>query len=172
MYRLSLCVMLFLTTGSAFAQMQVPPRSIQQVTDPAMVVIDRGVKLEVLATKRATPRSDGAGRVISHHVVTASAASPIGPRQLGVVFNFAMQQQGFISGEIAFALKKGSTVAELSQALYPGLKRITESAVYVVNARTPLEFIQVLKRLQARADVDWVEPIVNYTAVDGVPSAK
>lgn len=172
MHRKIQVLMLLLTAGPALAQLQVPPRVIQQVTDPTMVVIDRGAKLEVLATKRATPRTDASGRVVSHHVVTASATSTIGPQQLGVVFNHSMQQQGFISGEIAFKLKPGYTAADLSPALYPGLKRIAEPAVYVVNARTPLEFIQVLERLQARADVDWVEPVVSYTVAAGVSGSK
>lgn len=173
MHRLNLCVMLLLTAGTAVAQMQLPAQGIRQVTDPSMVVTDRGVKLEVLATKRATPRADVTGRVVSHSVVTASAAAPIGPRELGVVFNYAMQQQGFISGEIAFKLKGGHGAADLSPAQYPGLKQITASGVYVVNARTPREFIQVLKRLQARADMDWVEPTVSYTAAaNGGASAR
>ncbi len=172
MRSLALCLMFLLATGSALAQLQVPPRSGQRVADPAMVVVDRGTTLEVLATKRATPRTDVSGRVVSHHVVTASATSPIGSRQLGVVFNHSMQQQGFISGEISFKLKEGYTADLLSPAQYPGLKRIAEPAVYVVNARTPLEFIQVLKRLQARPEVEWVEPVVSYTAAEGVPSSK
>jgi hypothetical protein len=111
------------------------------------------------------------GRVVSHHVTTSSATAPIGPRQPGVVFNHSMQQQGFITGEIAFKLRAGHATAELSPALYPGLKQITPPAIYVTNARTPAEFIKVLKRLQGRPEVEWVEPIVSYTPADS-PSAN
>jgi hypothetical protein len=45
---------------------------------------------------------------------------------------------------------------------YPGLKVVVSPSVYVVTTRTPAEFIQVLKRLQGRADLDWVEPTVTY----------
>jgi len=50
----------------------------------------------------------------------------------------------------------------IHQCLYPGLKKITNPEVYVVNARTPAEFMAVLKRLQARGDLEWVEPTVIY----------
>jgi hypothetical protein len=137
-----------------------------------MVVIDRGATLEVLPTGRATPRADASGRVVSHHVMTSSATAPIGPRQLGVVFNHSMQQEGFITGEIAFKLRAGHTTAELSPALYPGLKQITPPAVYVTNARTPSEFIKIVKRLQGRPEVEWVEPIVSYSPADSTSTNK
>ena len=72
-----------------------------------------------------------------------------------------MQTQGYISGEIAFKVKGGGAFPG-SPSLNPGLKQITKPAVYVVNARTPAEFIKVLKRLQARTDLEWVEPTVIY----------
>ena len=31
-----------------------------------------------------------------------------------------------------------------------------------MNTRTPAEFMAVLKRLQARSDLEWVEPTVIY----------
>jgi hypothetical protein len=126
-----------------------------------MVVMDRGAKLEVLPTMRATPESDSSGRVIAHRVVTANANDAIGPHQLGVVFNHALQQQGYVTGEIAFEMKAGRAFTG-SPSLYPGLKQVTKPAVYVVNARSPAEFIKLLKRLQARPDVQWVEPTVTY----------
>jgi hypothetical protein len=133
-----------------------------------MVVEDRGSKLEVFPTKRATPVLDSSGRTVLHHITTTSATTPIGPQQLGVVFNHAMQQQGYITGEIAFKVKDGHAFSGDS-ALYPGLKEITKPAVYVVNARTPAEFITVLKRLQARSDLEWVEPTVTYGTPNAVP---
>jgi hypothetical protein len=150
-----------LTSSTALADLRAPQRNLKTVTDPSMVVIDRGAKLEVFPTKRATASLDSSGRRVIHHVAAANATAPIGPRQLGVVFNHAMQQQGYITGEIAFKAKDGHTFSG-SPALYPGLKEITKPAVYVVNARTPAEFIKVLKRLQARSDLEWVEPTVTY----------
>lgn len=151
-----------LAVGPAWAALQAPARTLQPVTDASMVVMDRGAKLEVFPDKRAFPHADVTGRVTVHSVVAASASSMIGPAQLGVVFNHAMQEQGYITGEIAFKMKSGLELSGFSAALYPGLKKITNPEVYVVNARTPAEFIAVLKRLQARNDIAWCEPTVIY----------
>jgi len=133
--------------------------------------MDLGAKLEVLPTKRATPHLDTSGRVVGQHVVRASATAPIGPGQLGVVFNHAMQQQGYITGEISFQVKGGRPFSG-NPSLYPGLKQITTPAVYVVNARTPAEFVRLVKRLQARADLDWVEPTVTYGPADNTSTIR
>jgi hypothetical protein len=170
--RLVLSATLLLATSTVLAQLRAPERVLQQVADPSMVVIDRGVKLEVFPTKRALSQEDATGRAVTHHVIVATAADPIGPLRLGVVFNHAMQQQGYISGEIAFQMKRGHTASGLSAALYPGLKRITNPQVYVVNARTPAEFIALFKRLQHRSDLEWVEPTVTYGAADTNPSSR
>jgi hypothetical protein len=172
MKRPVLSVTLLLATGTVLAQLHAPERVLPQVADPSMVVIDRGAKLEVFPTKRALSQEDATGRAVIHQVVVATAADPIGPLRLGVVFNHAMQQQGYISGEIAFQMKPGHTASGLSATLYPGLKRITNPQVYVVNARTPAEFIAVLKRLQHRSDLEWVEPTVTYGAADTTPSSR
>jgi len=172
MNRLILSLVLLVPTGSALADLQVPARSLQPVADPTMVIIDRGATLEVLPASRATPHADASGRVVSHHVIASSATAPIGPQQLGVLFNHSMQQQGFITGEIAFKLRAGHTLAELSPVSYPGLKQITSPAVYVTNARTPAEFIKILKSLQGRPEVEWVEPIVSYSPADSASTTK
>jgi hypothetical protein len=171
-HALSVPLILILATGTALAQLRAPERTLPQIADPAMVVMDRGAELEVFPTKRAVPQADAAGRAVIHHVVAATAADPIGPLRLGVVFNHAMQQRGYISGEITFQMKRGHTASGLSSALYPGLKGITKPQVYVVNARTPAEFVAVFKRLQHRSDIEWVEPTVMYAAVDTTPSSQ
>ena len=172
MYSLILSLILLLATGTTLAELRPPERTLQPVTDPSMVVMDRGAKLEVLPSKRATPRAGRTGRVVAHHVTTASASAPISSHQLGVVFNHAMQQQGYVSGEIGFKMKTGAIANGLDPSLYPGLKKITEPEVYVVNTRTPAEFLSVLKRLQRRSDLAWVEPIVTYGAADGGQSNR
>lgn len=165
MNRLILPLIFVLGSFAAKGELLPPQPTIRAVADPSMVVVDRGAKLEVFPTKRAVPQEAATGRVVAHHVITARAADPIGSLRLGVVFNHAMQQQGYISGEIAFKVKNGHAFSG-NPALYPGLKEITKPAVYVVNARTPIEFIKVLKRLQARSDLEWVEPTVTYGASD------
>ena len=162
MNRIIFSLVLALAVPPICAALEAPTRTLQPVADASMVVMDRGAKLEVLPNKRAMPQADVTSRVTIHRVVAASAGSMIGPQQLGVVFNHARQEQGYISGEIAFQMKSGLKLPGLSSAMYPGLKKVTNPEVYVVNARTPAEFIAVLKRLQARDDLAWVEPTVTY----------
>lgn len=169
MNRFALTLILTLTASAASADLRPPPRHLQAVADPSMIVMDRGAKLEVFPTKRATTRMDSARRTLVHDVTMASQDAPIGPTELGVVFNHAMQQQGYITGEISFKVKSGRPFSG-SAALYPNLKKIISPSTYVVNARTPDEFIKVLKRLQARTDLEWVEPTVTYGATSA--SAK
>jgi hypothetical protein len=164
-------VSFILTAGPVHAQLHAPAKTLRAVADESMVVMDRGAKLEVLPTQRAIPQADRSGRAIAHRMVTARAADAIDPHRLGVVFNHAEQQQGYITGEIAFKMK-ADLIFTGSRALYPGLKRITTPEVYVVNARTPAEFIHVLKRLQARNDIEWVEPTVTYGAGPASGSAQ
>src|SRR5207253_5462147 len=68
---------------------------------------DLGAKLEVLPTRRAVQQSPSPGKQVVHSVYPAGAAEPISPQRLGVVFNHAMQAQGYITGEIAFKMKDG-----------------------------------------------------------------
>jgi hypothetical protein len=159
-------LVLILAAVQSHAQIQPPARVIQSVANPANVVIDRGAKLEIFPTQRAVPQSDSGGREVIQSVVTVNADSVIGPMELAVVFNHAMQQQGYISGEIAFKMKAGLKLSGFPSSLYPGLKKITNPEVYVVNTRTPAEFMTVLKRLQGRGDLEWVEPTVVYGSLN------
>jgi hypothetical protein len=162
MNRFFILLVLAMGIGPVWAGLQPPTRTLQPVADTSMIVTDRGAKLEIFPTKRAVAQTDSGGRDVVHHVMTATADSEITSHQLGVVFNHAMQQQGYISGEIAFKMKAGLKLSGFPASLYPGLKKITNPEVYVVNARTPAEFMTVLKRLQARGDLEWVEPTVIY----------
>jgi hypothetical protein len=155
----------FLMLAAAFtasAQLPVPPRPSRQIADPANVVVDRGSRLEIFPNQRAIPASDPSRHRIVHRISAANAGDPLSARRLGVIFNHELQQQGYITGEIAFQPKDGAGLSDMPAALYPGLRRITASGIYVVQAGTPAQFMAALKRLQARQDVQWVEPIVIY----------
>jgi hypothetical protein len=153
-----------LVTAPAFADLQPPQHPLQPVINPALVVTDRGAPLEVLPGERASATVDSSGVRVLRRKTVATAGASIGPHQLGVVFNHAMQVYGYISGEISFKVKDGQAFTTQSSQLYPGLKLIVAPSVYVVVTRTPAEFIRVLKRLQARPDLEWVEPTVSYEA--------
>ncbi len=151
--------------GSAVAMAQLPPpvpRALQPIADPSMVIDDRGALLEVLPTQRASAVASSSSH-IEHQVVTAAASAPIGPQQLGVVYNHALQQQGYITGEVTFKMKGALTPGgDFDAAQYPGLRKLLNPNIYVVVASTPAQFVQVVKLLQQRTDIEWVEPIVNY----------
>jgi hypothetical protein len=162
MYRLIVAITLAAAAFPVCAQLSAPVRELRPVEDPSMVIMDRGSELEVMAQKRATAVVIGSGRMFAHQVFAAEPGSAIGSKQLGVVFNHTMQQEGYISGEIAFKMKYGARLGRPDAALYPGLKSITKPEVYAVYAKSPAEFLDILKRLQSRPDVEWVEPTVVY----------
>ena len=152
--------------SSAVAEAQLPPpapRTLPAVADPNMVIDDRGAQLEVLPTRRAMPQASNPGH-LAHRRIQAAAAAPIGPQQLGVVYNHALQQQGYITGEVTFRMKGTlQPGADFSAALYPGLKKLLPPNIYVVVASTPAQFVQLVRRLQARTDVQWAEPIYGHS---------
>jgi hypothetical protein len=156
-------ILLSLLTVSVNAEMLAPARTVVPITDPAMVVDDRGSKLEVFPTKRAAVGTDAAGRASVQRVDVSSATTPFSRLQPGLVFNHAYQQYGYITGEIAFRLKGGGVPgADFSAALYPNLKKVGTLDMYAVKVANPRMFLEVLKRLQARTDLDWVVPTVTY----------
>lgn len=158
-------LLLSVMSCSAFAGLRARPHELRQIANPSMVVVDRGAKLEILPDERALPHLNSARRGILHHVVRANRSAPIGPRSLGVVFNYSMQQQGYISGEISFKVRGSGTFKGDGNA-YPGLRRVIKPNVYVVKARSIAEFISVLKSLQSRTDLEWVVPTVIYGPAD------
>jgi len=148
---------------STQAQIAPPVHATRAVVDPSMVFEDRGQKLEIYPALRATPEA-AAGVGVQHRIVQADASAPIGPRNLGVVFNHALQVQGFLTGEITF-MPKGDTVpADFDAATYPGFKKITNPNIYEVVAASPKQFMTLLNRLKARSDLEWVEAVVVYGA--------
>jgi hypothetical protein len=173
MYRAAISVMLLLTSAVCFAQIKPTPRVMESVSDESMVINDRGSKLEVFLALRAVRKMSTSGKRNAHSEFRARKSAPINAQQLGVVFNHAMQARGYITGEIAFKMKNGLQATDwLDESSYPGLAKLTPPNTYLVVARTPSEFIELTKRLQARTDMEYVEPIVIYGAPGPVPDAQ
>ena len=166
MYRLAISALIFLINTACLAQIKPTPRMMKDVADENMVINDRGSKLELLPTLRATEELSASKERKIRSVFKTSQSAPINAKQLGVVFNHAMQVQGYITGEISFKLKDTLQAVDWpDKSSYPGLAKLTGPNTYLVVARTPSEFVKLTKQLQARTDMEWVEPIVNY----GVP---
>jgi hypothetical protein len=113
------------------------------------------------------------GKQVVYRVFAKEASAGINPEQLGVVFNHAMQVHGYINGEIAFKFKDDlQPTSGIDAASYPGFAKLTSPNVYLVVARTPIEFLQIVKRLQARTDLEWVEPMVTYGQLESPTSIR
>ncbi len=169
MPRLVLAILMVLAANTALAQLRALTRELPRIADQTMTINDRGAQLEVLPTQRAIPQVDPMRQRTMHRLVRAKASSPIGPATLGVVYNHAMQEAGLITGEITFQVKSGRPFSG-NPAQYPGLKLITRPAVYAVYARTPAEFIQLMRTLKSRSDLAWVEPTVIYGSLSDQPT--
>jgi hypothetical protein len=137
-----------------------------------MVVADRGTKLEVFRTQRASITTDSAGRPTVEAVAVAAESAPFSRLQPGLVFNHTYQQYGYITGEIAFRMKGGSVPHGFSASQYPGLGKVGTLDMYVVRTSNPQQFLQVLKRLQARSDLEWVVPTVTYVPAPASGSVR
>src|SRR4051812_45132572 len=94
-------VALGITACGCVAQLRPIPRTFRSVENPSLVIDDRGSRLEVFPTKRAKLEISRSGRTV-YHVLPRDASAPISPKELGVVFNHAMQVEGYINGEVAF----------------------------------------------------------------------
>lgn len=154
------------------AQIVSQVRAKQAVVDSTMVFEDRGQQFELYPTLRATP-AVVAGKAGSQHQLSAAGkGAPIGPRHLGVVFNHALQIQGFLTGEITFKPKGDGPPVGFDAASYPGLAKLTNPNTYVAVASSPAEFLALFNRLKSREDLEWVEAIVIYGAATDAPSLK
>ncbi len=149
--------------AAASAQIVPPMQTTKAVTDPVMVIDDRGSQLEILEKLRAIPETQSDGRTV-YRVVTVAASSRIGPSQFGVAFNHALQKQGFLTGEIAFKMKGDQHPSGFDPYDYPGLAKVINPNVYEVVVGTPREFVDVYNRLKGRNDLEWVEPVLIHGA--------
>ena len=153
------CLVALPCFGQIRAQAVVPTK----LADESVVVMDRGSTLDVYLAPRVTLQAAAVGRQTIKAVTRTSAISSIGPRQRAVVFNRDIQQYGYITGEISFALKSavGATPSWFA-SFAPKIARLGHLNLYVVNAGSVSEFVQSMSLLSENADVDWVEPIVTY----------
>jgi hypothetical protein len=173
--RIAFLIMTVALLGCAMpidAQIVPQVRAKQAVVDSTMVFEDRGQQLEVYPTLRATPDVVAGKPGVQHKLSIAGEGAPIGPRNLGVVFNHALQIQGFLTGEIAFKPKGVGPPAGFDAASYPGLVKLTNPNTYVVVASTPAEFMVLFNRLKSRGDLEWVEAIVIYGVAANQASPK
>lgn len=145
----------------------------QAVANEALVFEDRGQRLEIYSGLRASAEKAAGTGAVQRRLSKAAEGAAMSPQSLGVLFNHALQTPGFLTGEIAFKPKGDGLPADISAAGYPGLVKITNPHVYVVVGSTPHEFLQLLRRLKSRSDLEWVEAVVIYdAATEQVPAER
>ena len=165
-------VLLATLSVSASAQTKPPTLSVRTVGDRTNVFQYTRSDIEIFPTQRAAPIATASGGNRMTTMQVESAATPFSTSQRGVVFNYALQQYGVTTGEIAFMLKRDSSLSmlQLDPALNP--KKIMKSGVYVVTARSPQSFLDTVRKLQQNSAVTWVEPTIEYGPVQFSPSLR
>jgi hypothetical protein len=120
-----------------------------------------GANIGFLRARRAVI-SENAGRLVLSGAVEATEKDALGPMRPGVVYNYAMQLYGLVSGELSFELKQGVDLSKVNLLSKTAPKLVIAPSVYVVSATSGEEFVQVLTILQKSTFVRWVEPSILY----------
>ena len=109
---------------------------------------------------RRVVRDGSDSRVAS--VDIASSAESLSFERSGVVYNYALQSYGLISGEISFKVRDGVNPVSFAWGQTPSPQRLVGPTVFVVNAPSLDEFLRVMRMLRGDNRVLWVEPSVEY----------
>ena len=144
-------------------------RPLPGVTSPpAQNRVDRftGTSLGVVVDRRANRRvvRDGSDSQVAS-VDIASSTEALSYQRSGVVYNYAMQSYGLISGEISFKVQDGVNSASFAWGQTSPPRRLVGPTVFVVNAPNLDEFSRVMRMLRGDNRVLWVEPSVEYISL-------
>lgn len=127
---------------------------VEQIAGTSIgVVLDR-------RANRSDPRYAAEAKVAS--VDTASLRDSLSYQRSGIVYNYAMQTYGLISGEISFKVRHNVNVTAFAWDQTPPPQRLIGESVFVVNAKSLGEFLRLLKMLRGDLRVLWVEPAIEY----------
>lgn len=166
----SLCLLsiaiLGLVSSNVSAQ-ELRPRQVAP-SPPQESRVDRftGTNLGVVLDRRAyrgLSRFSGDARVSS--VETASSSDGLSYERSGVVYNYALQAYGVVSGEISFKVRDGVEASDFAWGQTPPPRRLVGPTVFVLNASTLDEFLRLMKMLRSDNRVLWVEPSVEYISL-------
>lgn len=147
----------------AMAQITPKPRTALEIKNPQRVVEVQGAAIEVFPERRVTVQSFASGREEMRETALTAETAPLDESDGVLVYNHAYQAYGYATGEISFKFKAGKTPASpLPAAQYPSFRRLGNLNAFVVNARNPVEFIELYRRLEERADIEWVVPYIEY----------
>ena len=136
-------------------------RSIQ---DPQMVISGPS-KLELLPTSRAVLQpSEGNFATPIFSIITTSANASITNTQLAVAYSHALNTTVFLTGEVSFKLKTGASLSALQTDLQAVInvspKLLVSPSVYIFNATSPAQIVNLTNQLKASSAVEWAEAAV------------
>lgn len=149
-----------LCVASAVAVGQTPSAAVIAHPKNDQVVRLTETQLGFLPSRRIVLGERGPSDIKSAAIAVAS--DPINQRVRGVVFNYAMQAYGLVSGEIAFEVRPGFDTRSLNWSATTAPKVLVAPSIYVVNAPTGSEFLRVMSMLKTHGSVRWAEPSVDY----------
>ena len=136
----------------------------QAIQDPQMV-INGPNRLELLPTNRAVPQpSQGNFATPIFSIISTGANAPITNTQLAVAYNHALNTTVFLSGEVSFKLKTGASLSSLQKDLQAVIsvspQLLVSPNVYIFNATSPSQIVNLTNQLKASSAVEWAEAAV------------
>jgi hypothetical protein len=156
--------LVLLACSFTWTQGVVAATQARSIQDPQMV-ISGSSKLELLPTSRAVPQpSEGNFATPIFSIITTSANAPITNKQLAVAYNHALNTTVFLTGEVSFKLKAGANLstlqADLQSVINVSPKLLVPPSVYIFNATSPAQIVNLTNKLKASSAVEWAEAAV------------
>ena len=156
--------LVLLACSFAWTQGVVAATQARSIQDPQMVISGPS-KLELLPTSRAVPQpSEGNFATPIFSIITTSANAPITNKQLAVAYNHALNNTVFLTGEVSFKLKTGASLsalqADLQSVINVSPKLLVSPSVYIFNATSPAQIVNLTNKLKASSAVEWAEAAV------------
>ena len=156
--------LVLLACSLTWTQVVAAVTQTQAVQDPQMLIIGPN-KLELLPTSRAVPQpSEGNFATPIFSIITTSADAPITNKQLAVAYNHALNTTVFLTGEVSFKLKAGASLsalqADLQSVINVSPKLLVSPSVYIFNATSPVQIVNLTNKLKSSSAVEWAEAAV------------
>lgn len=162
MTRFSIALVLFLSIPVLMAQVSFSVRAAAVIQNPQNVIEFQNARIEVFPQRLVSVQSLEVGQQVMRESASGATAS-LTELDGVLVFNHAYQAYGYATGQLSFKFKTGRAPAlPLPKAVFPGFRKLGNLAVYEVNARNPLEFLELYRSIQSRTDIEWVVPDIRY----------
>lgn len=141
----------------ASAQIILPPipeniKPLRTIINTEMVISDQSSSIEILPLLRAKPLTRD-----NFKITDSDAYGKFNKDSLGVAFNHTSGNDLILTGEISFKLKKGLSLASISNLPTAAISVLIKPDVYIVTSSTPIELVSYFKILAISNAVEWVE---------------